>query len=319
MKSKVYIAGHNGMVGSSIFRQLKNEPVNIITRAHSELDLTDQAQVLEFFKKEMPSEVYIAAGKVGGIYANSSFPADFIYENIMIQTNIIHAAFESGVKKLLFIGSSSIYPKLSDQPMKEDYLMTGSLEPSNEAYSIAKIAGIKMCESYNKQYGKEYGLSFRSIMPTNLYGIGDNYHSKNSHVIPSLIKRVHEAKIKNETLTVWGSGDAKREFLFVDDLASASIFIMKIENSVYEKVVDLNCSHLNAGYGEDISIKNLVSCITSVVGYTGEVKYDSSLPEGMNRKLLDSQKLNKLGWMPKINLIDGLELTYKDYLKKIDL
>jgi len=314
---KIFVAGHSGMVGSAICRQLESQNSKIITRTHSELDLTDQSQVSSFFQTEKFDEVYIAAGKVGGIYANTTFPADFIYDNIMIQTNIINSAFKNGVKKLLFIGSSSIYPRLSKQPMKEEYLLTGPLETSNEAYSIAKISGIKMCESYNKQYGEKFGISYRSIMPTNLYGVGDSYHEKNSHVVPALISRIHKAKNNNESITVWGTGEAKREFLYVDDLVSASIFIMNIDNEVYKNFSDLNGNHINVGYGKDFSIKELVQSIVDIVGFHGEVKYDTSKPEGVNRKLLDSTKLNQLGWQPKVTLREGLKDTYLDFLGRL--
>jgi len=313
---KIFIAGHSGMVGRALSKQLEGMPFKIITRTHSDLDLTDQYKVSRFFEVEKPDEVYIAAGKVGGIYANTTFPADFIYDNIMIQTNIINSAFRNGVKKLLFIGSSSIYPKLSKQPMKEEYLMTGSLELSNEAYSIAKISGIKMCESYNNQYGEKFGISYRAVMPTNLYGIGDSYHEKNSHVVPALISRVHNAKENNQPIVVWGTGKARREFLYVDDLASASIFIMNIDAEAYKNFSDLNGNHLNVGYGEDVSIEELVQSIADVVGFKGEIKYDSSKPEGVNRKLLDSTKLNQLGWKPKITLEEGLKNTYADFLAR---
>jgi GDP-L-fucose synthase len=313
---KIFVAGHSGMVGSAICRQLENESLEIITRTHSELDLTDQSKVSNFFQVEMPDQVYIAAGKVGGIYANTTFHADFIYDNIMIQTNIINSAFRSGVKKLLFIGSSSVYPKLSMQPMKEEYLMTGSLELSNEAYSIAKISGIKMCESYNNQYAEKFGISYRSIMPTNLYGVGDSYYSKNNHVVPALISRIHDAKVNNNSITVWGSGEARREFLYVDDLASASIFIMNIDKEQFQDNVVLNGSHINIGYGQDVSIKELVQTISDVVGFRGEIKYDITQPEGVDRKLLDSSRLNKLGWKPKIDLISGLKKAYKDFSSK---
>ena len=314
---KIFIAGHSGMVGRALSKQLEGMPFKIITRTHSDLDLTDQYKVSRFFEVEKPDEVYIAAGKVGGIYANTTFPADFIYDNIMIQTNIINSAFRNGVKKLLFIGSSSIYPKLSKQPMKEEYLMTGSLELSNEAYSIAKISGIKMCESYNNQYGEKFGISYRAVMPTNLYGIGDTYHEKNSHVVPALISRIHNAKENNQPIVVWGTGKARREFLYVDDLASASIFIMNIDAEAYKIFSDLNGNHLNVGYGEDVSIEELVQSISDVVGFKGEIKYDSSKPEGVNRKLLDSTKLNQLGWKPKVTLEEGLKDTYADFLARL--
>jgi len=308
------------MVGSAIIRVLKDQGFeNIITRTHSGLDLTNQQQVQEFFFQERPEQVYLAAAKVGGIFANENYPADFIYQNIMIEANVIHNAFKSGVKKLLFLGSSCIYPKLADQPMREDALLSGYLEPTNEPYAIAKIAGIKLCESYNRQYRESNGIDYRSVMPTNLYGPGDNYHPENSHVIPALIRRFHEAKINNEEkVIVWGSGKPKREFLFVDDMASASVYVMNLDRATYDKNTSEMCSHINVGIGEDISVGELARVIKQVTGFDGEIEFDSSKPDGSARKLMDSSKLNNLGWNPKINLETGLQKTYSEF-KKVNL
>ena len=315
--NKIYVAGHRGMVGSAIIRVLKDQGFeNIITRTHSELDLTIQQQVQEFFSQEKPDQVYLAAAKVGGIFANDMYPADFIYENLMIEANIIHSAFKSGVKKLLFLGSSCIYPKLADQPMSEDALLSGYLEPTNEPYAIAKIAGIKLCESYNRQYGKSHGIDYRSVMPTNLYGPGDNYHPENSHVIPALIRRFHEAKInKEESVIVWGSGKPKREFLYVDDMASASVHVMNLEKATYDKNTSGMCSHINVGMGEDLSIGELARIIKKVIGFDGKIEFDSSKPDGSPRKLIDSSRLNNLGWNSKFNLETGLQKTYSEFKK----
>ena len=312
---KIYVAGHRGMVGSAIIRLLRKQGYeNIITRTHSELDLTSQQQVQEFFYKEKPSQVYLAAAKVGGIFANDNYPAEFIYQNLMIESNVIHAAFKSGVKKLLFLGSSCIYPKLADQPMREDALLSGYLEPTNEPYAIAKIAGIKLCESYNRQYSESHGIDYRSVMPTNLYGPGDNYHPENSHVIPALIRRFHEAKINNEDkVIVWGSGKPKREFLFVDDMASASVYVMNLDKKTYDQNTNEICSHINVGTGEDLSISKLAKTLKKVIGFNGEIEFDSSKPDGSPRKLMDSSRLKNLGWNHKIDLKLGLELTYQSF------
>ena len=317
--NKIYVAGHRGMVGSAIIRVLKDQGFeNIITRTHSELDLINQQQVKEFFSQEKPDQVYLAAAKVGGIFANDTYPADFIYQNLMIEANVIHNAFESGVKKLLFLGSSCIYPKLADQPMREDALLSGYLEPTNEPYAIAKIAGIKLCESYNRQYGESHGIDYRSLMPTNLYGPGDNYHPQNSHVIPALIRRFHEAKInKEDKVIVWGSGKPKREFLFVDDMASASVHVMNLDKEIYHKNTLEMCSHINVGIGEDLSIGELARLIKKVIGFNGKIEFDSSKPDGSPRKLMDSSKLNSLGWTSKVKLESGLTLTYKNYLQEL--
>ncbi len=315
---KIYVAGHRGMVGSSIVRQLlaHGHPVDrIVTRTHAELDLTDQAAVRTLFVVEKPDQVYLAAAKVGGIHANNTYPAEFIYQNLMMQANVIDAAFRNGVKKLLFLGSSCIYPKLASQPMREDALLSGSLEPTNEPYAIAKIAGIKLCESYNRQYGQSYGVDYRSVMPTNLYGPGDNYHPENSHVIPALIRRFHEAKINNATsVTIWGSGTPKREFLYVDDMAAACVHVMNLPKATYTQHTQPMLSHINVGCGHDIPIRELAKIIARVVGYTGDIVFDPSKPDGALRKLMDSRRLNTLGWQAQVGLAAGLEKTYEDFL-----
>ena len=312
----VFIAGHNGMVGSAIQRHLKtNQNIKLITAARFQLDLTNQAKVSAFFRSQQIDQVYLAAAKVGGIHANNAYPADFIYQNLMIEANIINAAFENGVKKLLFLGSSCIYPKLAEQPMREDALLTGSLECTNEPYSIAKIAGIKLCESYNRQYGQSLGIDYRSVMPTNLYGPGDNYHPENSHVIPALIRRFHEAKVNGTPeVTIWGSGTPKREFLHVDDMAAASIHVMNLDSELYQHHTQPMLSHINVGYGSDISIAELAVLIGKTVGYKGRITYDKSKPDGTPRKLMDSSRLNSLGWQAHITLEEGLVSAYKDFL-----
>lgn len=303
--SKIYIAGHRGMVGSSILRKLKSEGyINIITRTHSELDLTNQLEVSNFFNQEKPEYVFLAAAKVGGIGANNDYKADFIYQNLMIQSNVINSCFDVRVKKLLFLGSSCIYPKMATQPLKEDCLLSGYLEPTNDAYAIAKIAGIKMCQSFNQQYGTNY----ISVMPTNLYGPGDNYHLQNSHVFPALIRKFHDAKISGDSeVVVWGSGEPMREFLYVDDLVDALIFLMENYNS--SEIV-------NIGTGEDISIRDLAYLVRDVIGFSGQIIYDSSKPDGTPRKLLDVSRIHELGWFHKINLKQGIELTYKHFLNE---
>ena len=314
---KIYIAGHLGMVGSASARALQEQGhENLIFRTHSELDLTNQEAVANFFAIEKPDQVYLAAAKVGGIYANNTYPAEFIYQNLMIEANIIHQAFVVGVKKLLFLGSSCIYPKLASQPMREDALLTSPLEATNEPYAIAKIAGIKLCESYNRQYGERYGVDYRSVMPTNLYGPGDNYHPENSHVIPALIRRIHEAKINHlSEVVIWGTGTPKREFLYVDDMASASIEVMNVNKGVYDSCVQPMLSHINVGSGVDIPIKDLAQLVTSTVGYKGRLVYDTTKPDGSPRKLMDSTKINELGWQSKVGLEEGLALAYDDFLK----
>jgi GDP-L-fucose synthase len=312
---KIYVAGHQGMVGSAIVRALKKQGhTNVIGRTHKELDLTNQNEVNKFFKEEKPDQVYLAAAKVGGIHANNIYPAEFIYDNLMIEANVIHAAWMHGVKKLLFLGSSCIYPKEASQPISESTLLTGKLEPTNEPYAIAKIAGIKLCESYNRQYGVDY----RSIMPTNLYGPGDNYHPENSHVIPALIQRFHEAKVSNNSVvSIWGTGSPRREFLYVDDLADASIFVMEIDDAIYKANTKLMQNHINIGFGADVSINQLAQLIKKVVGYKGAITFDSSKLDGTPRKLMDSRCINNLGWNAKVNLESGLMRAYDDF--KINL
>ena len=316
LNTKIYIAGHRGMVGSAIVRNLEEKGfTNIITRTHAELDLTNQAAMQAFFETEKPEQVYLAAAKVGGIYANSTFPAEFIYQNLMIQNNVIHQAFTSGVKKLLFLGSSCIYPKFAPQPMSEDALLTGKLESTNESYAIAKIAGIKMCESYNRQFGSSHGIDYRSVMPTNLYGPCDNYQPENSHVIPALIRRFHEAKVnKRPEVVVWGTGTPRREFLYVDDMASASVFVMELEKKIYDQQTDPMQSHINVGFGSDVTIAELAKAVGQAVDYKGKIIFDTSKPDGTARKWIDSSKLNKLGWSAKVELERGLLLTYREFI-----
>jgi GDP-L-fucose synthase len=321
---KIYVAGHRGMVGSAIVRQLRSLPcgsgapaANVLTRTHAELDLTNQAAVQAFFAQEKPDQVYLAAAKVGGIHANNAYPAEFIYQNLMMQANIIDAAFRNGVQKLLFLGSSCIYPKLAPQPMREDALLTGTLEPTNEPYAIAKIAGIKLCESYNRQYGASHGVDYRSVMPTNLYGPGDNYHPENSHVIPALIRRFHEAKLAQApSVAIWGTGTPKREFLYVDDMAAASIHVMNLPKRTYDQHTSPMLSHINVGYGTDVSIAEVAQTIAQVVGYTGAVTFDTSKPDGTPRKWMDSSRLNSLGWQAQVPLLQGLTQAYQDFLTR---
>jgi len=315
---KIYVAGHRGMVGSAIVKILNQQGfTNIVKRTHAELDLCDQAAVANFFVTEKPDQVYLAAAKVGGIYANNTFPAEFIYQNLMMQSNVIHQAFLSGVKKLLFLGSSCIYPQIAPQPMAEDSLLTGPLEPTNEPYAIAKIAGIKLCESYNRQYGGSHGVDYRSVMPTNLYGPGDNYHPENSHVIPALIRRFHEAKVNHAPeVVIWGTGKAMREFLYVDDMAAASVFIMELDKATYDANTRPMQSHINVGYGSDITIAELAHAVAQAVGYQGNVYYDLTKPDGAPRKLMDSSRLKAMGWQTKIALEDGLQLAYQEFLEK---
>lgn len=307
------------MVGSAIVRDLllSGHPLQRIThRTHAELDLTDQAAVSAFFAEEKPDQVYLAAAKVGGIYANNTYPAEFIYKNLMMAANVVHAAFDAGVKKLLFLGSSCIYPKLASQPISEEALLSGVLEPTNEPYAIAKIAGIKLCESYNRQYGESHGVDYRSVMPTNLYGPGDNYHPNNSHVTPALIGRFHEAKIGNAaSVVIWGTGSAKREFLYVDDMAAASVHVMNLPKERYEQHTAPMLSHINVGYGLDITIKELAETVSQTVGYRGQIIFDTSKPDGAPRKLMNSDRLKALGWQPKVDLRQGLLHTYADFLK----
>lgn len=305
------------MVGSAIVRNLKAQGYrNILTRTHAELDLTNQAAVKTFFEQEKPAQVYLAAAKVGGIYANNTFPADFIYQNLMMEANVIHQAFESGVKRLLFLGSSCIYPKLAPQPMTESALLTGKLEPTNEPYAIAKIAGIKLCESYNRQYGQSHGIDYRSVMPTNLYGPGDNYHPDNSHVIPALIRRFHEAKVSNTPeVLIWGTGTPRREFLYVDDMVAASVFVMNLDKAIYDANVQPMESHINVGFGSDVTILELAQAVSKAVRYEGKIITDPTKPDGTPRKWMDSSRLNKLGWRPEVGLSKGLALAYADMLR----
>ena len=349
MQTKVYVAGHRGMVGGAIKRQLEaTGQYNVVTRTHSELDLTNQQAVEAFFAAEQPAQVYLAAAKVGGIHANNTYPAQFIYENLMIQANVIHSAHRHGVQKLLFLGSSCIYPKAVPQPMREDALLTGVLEATNEPYAVAKIAGIKLCESYNRQYGRDY----RSVMPTNLYGPGDNYHLANSHVLPAMIRKFHLAKLAQagdiagiqadqarygeipadilamigydpssqtltpkETVSLWGTGTPYREFLHVDDMAAASVFVMNLDNATYEANTQPMLSHINVGYGSDLTIREVAHLVAAVVGYTGQIEFDTSKPDGTFRKLMDSSRLEKLGWKARIDLKAGLANAYQDYLQ----
>ncbi|MDC0195475.1 GDP-L-fucose synthase [Candidatus Thioglobus sp.] len=310
---KIYISGHTGLVGSAIIRELKFRGFsNILTRKHSELDLTNQSHVKDFFKKEKPKYVILAAAKVGGIHANATFPAEFIYTNIMIEANVINASYENHVKRLLFLGSTCIYPKLSEQPMREESLLKGYLESTNEPYAVAKIAGIKLCESYNRQYGTD----FRSVMPTNLYGVNDNFHSENSHVVPALISRFYEAKAKNATeVVVWGSGKVKRDFLYVDDMANAALFVFALSKDIYQLNTKPMLSHINIGTGKDITIYELAKTIKKAVGFNGVIKFDSDKPDGAIRKLVDTSKLSNMGWTYSIELEDGIEKTCDWYIK----
>jgi GDP-L-fucose synthase len=345
-QTKIFVAGHRGMVGSAIVRNLLGTgitPESLLLRTHQELDLTDQVAVKTFFVKEKPNQVYLAAAKVGGIHANNTYPAEFIYQNLMIQANVIDAAFRNGVKKLLFLGSSCIYPKLAAQPLREDALLTGPLEPTNESYAIAKIAGIKLCESYNRQYGQSHGIDYRSVMPTNLYGPGDNYNLQNSHVIPALIRKFHLAKLAMEQdwqaieqdekkhgpipeellaqfrghkkqVPIWGSGTPKREFLYVDDMAAGCVHVMNLDKATYDQHTQPMLSHINVGCGQDITIRQLAETVAKTVGYTGDINFDPSQPDGTPRKLMDSSRLNALGWQAKIGMEQGLAMAYQDYL-----
>lgn len=309
---RIFVAGHRGMVGSAIVRQLAHSGHEIITRASNELDLRDQAAVTAFFEQNTIDEVYLAAAKVGGILANSTYPAEFLYDNLMIETNVIHQAYRHGVKKLLFLGSSCIYPKLAEQPMGEDALLSGYLEPTNEPYAIAKITGIKLCESYNRQYGVDY----RSVMPTNLYGPGDNYHPENSHVVPALIRRIHEAKLSElPEVVIWGTGTPKREFLHVDDMAEASVFVMNLDRDTYQSHTQPMLSHINVGTGKECSILELAQTVAKVIGYQGQISTDPSKPDGTPRKLMSVERLKQLGWQYHIELEDGIRHAYQWFLE----
>ncbi len=312
---RIYVAGHSGLVGSAILRTLKRRGyTNIVTRSHAELELTDQEQVREFFASEEIDEVYLAAARVGGIYANNTFPAEFIHDNLAVQTNVIHEAWRNNVQSLLFLGSSCIYPRMAPQPIKEAYLMESALEPTNEPYAMAKLAGIKLCESYNRQYGTDY----RSVIPTNLYGSGDNYHPKNSHVIPALLRRFHEARIEGSaSVSIWGTGNPRREFLHVDDMADACIHLMELDSELYRAHTQPMSSHVNIGTGSDITIGEVAGLIAKVVGYEGTIEYDSSQPDGTPRKWLNTECMQELGWKPTIGLEEGLIETYFSYCRDL--
>jgi len=314
LNEKIYIAGHRGLVGSAIVRQLKERGfTNLLIRTHKELDLTNQAQVQDFFKKEQPDYVILAAAKVGGIHANNTYLADFIYQNMMIEANVINSAYENKVKRLLFLGSTCIYPKAVEQPMREDALLTDVLEPTNEPYALAKIAGIKLCESYNRQHGTD----FRSVMPTNLYGVNDNFHPENSHVIPALMQRFHQAKVDNDAeVVVWGTGNAMREFLYVDDMAEASLFVLELDEKTYQANTKPMLSHINVGTGKDVTIREMAETMKEVVGYKGKLTFDTSKPDGAPRKLIDVSRLSSMGWDYNVNLKEGLATTYEWYLEK---
>jgi len=310
--NKIYIAGHRGLVGSAIIKHLEGRGfTNLLMRTHKELDLTSQQQVKTFFQQEKPDYVILAAAKVGGIHANNTYPADFIYQNMMIEANVINSAYENKVKRLLFLGSTCIYPKAVKQPMREDALLTDVLEPTNEPYALAKIAGIKLCESYNRQHGTD----FRSVMPTNLYGVNDNFHPENSHVIPALMRRFHEAKINNDAeVVVWGTGNVKREFLYVDDMAQASIFVLELDEQTYQANTQPMLSHINVGTGKDVTIREMAETMKEVVGFKGNLTFDTTKPDGSPRKLINVSRLSSMGWKYSINLEGGLKKTYKWYL-----
>jgi GDP-L-fucose synthase len=316
LNDKIYIAGHRGLVGSAIVRQLESKGFsNLLMRTHKELDLTNQAEVQNFFQKEKPDYVILAAAKVGGIHANNTYPADFIYQNMMIEANVINSAYENKVKRLLFLGSTCIYPKAVEQPMLEDALLTDVLEPTNEPYALAKIAGIKLCESYNRQHGTD----FRSVMPTNLYGINDNFHPENSHVIPALMRRFHEAKINNDTeVVVWGTGNAMREFLYVDDMAEASLFVLELDEKTYQANTKSMLSHINVGTSKDVTICEMAETMKEVIGFKGKLTFDNTKPDGAPRKLIDVTRLSSMGWNYSTDLKEGLIKTYKWYLKRKD-
>jgi len=315
-KQKIYVAGHRGMVGSAIVRNLKSLGFNnILTRSHGELDLTNQSQVKKFFEAEKPDQVYLCAAKVGGVHANNTFPAEFIYDNLMIESNVIHNAWKVGVKKLLFLGSSCIYPKLPNQIIKENAMLSGHVEATNEPYAIAKIAGIKLCESYNRQYQKSHGTDYRTVIPASLYGPGDNYHLENSHVIPALIRKIHDAKTHQlPEAVVWGSGKPRREFVYIDDMSAAIIHVMNLDLAQYREHTEDMISHINIGFGSDVTIEELAKQLVKIVGYEGKIIFDSNKPDGVFRKLIDSTLIESLGWKASVSLKDGLALTYNDYL-----
>ena len=319
--TKIYVAGHQGMVGSAIVRKLKSLGYNnILTRSHDELDLKNQSQVQKFFEAEKPDQVYLCAAKVGGVHANNTFPADFIYDNLMIESNVIHNAWKAGAKKLLFLGSSCIYPKLPDQIIKENAMLSGQVESTNEPYAVAKIAGIKLCESYNRQYRQSHGTDYRSVIPTSLYGPGDNYHSENSHVIPALIRKIHDAKIHQlPEVVVWGSGRPRREFVYIDDMSAAIIHVMNLDLTQYRDHTEDMMSHINIGFGKDVAIKELAEKLVKIVGYKGKLIFDLNKPDGVLSKLMDSSLIESLGWRATVSLEDGLALTYADYLKNKSL
>ena len=309
---RIYVAGHRGMVGGAITRQLEARGDEVIVRTHAELDLLDQRAVRAFMEKERPDAVVLAAAKVGGIHANNTYPAQFIYENLMMECNVVHQAFEAGVRRLLFLGSSCIYPRAVPQPMREDALLTGVLEPTNEPYAIAKIAGIKLCESYNRQYGVDY----RSVMPTNLYGPGDNFHPENSHVLPALMRRFHEAvEESRDEVVIWGTGTPRREFLHVEDMAQASLFVLDLDQSTYADNTDPMLSHINVGYGDDVSSADLAQLIAEVTGFTGRISFDATKPDGTARKLMDVSRLREMGWAARIPLEEGVRTTYEWFLE----
>ena len=314
LNDKIYIAGHRGLVGSAIVRQLEERGfTNLLMRTHKELDLTSQAQVQDFFKQEQPDYVILAAAKVGGIHANNTYPADFIYQNMMIEANVINAAYGNKIERLLFLGSTCIYPKAVEQPMREDALLTNVLESTNEPYALAKIAGIKLCESYNRQYGTD----FRSVMPTNLYGVNDNFHPENSHVIPALMRRFHEAKINNdEEVVLWGTGNAMREFLYVDDMAAASLFVLELDEQIYQANTKSMLSHINVGTGVDITIREMAETMKEVIGFKGKLTFDTTKPDGAPRKLINVTRLENMGWKYSVDLRKGIEKTYDWYLKE---
>jgi len=316
-KPKIYVAGHRGMVGSAIVQNLKSLGFkNILTRTHDELDLINQTQVKNFFEAEKPDQVYLCAAKVGGVHANNTFPAEFIYDNLMIESNVIHNAWKVGVKKLLFLGSSCIYPKLPNQIIKENAMLSGQVESTNEPYAIAKIAGIKLCESYNRQYQKSHGTDYRTVIPASLYGHGDNYHLENSHVIPALIRKIHDAKMQQlPEVVVWGSGRPRREFVYIDDMSAAIIHVMNLDLVKYREHTEDMISHINIGFGSDVTIHELAKQLVKIVGYEGKIIFDLSKPDGVFRKLMDSSLIESLGWKASISLEDGLALTYNDYLK----